>query len=102
MLPSLSYETCSACFARTVEEAMMQGFWDSAHNCVWCGESGRCRCNHSITNDRLLEAARHVLEGLNTDGAHRKQDSLERVAKALGADTTRMRRVHGYEPGIPA
>ena len=84
------------------KEEQMQGLWDSGHNCVWCGESGRCRCNHAITNNKLLEAARHILEGLLTDEAHHKQDSLERAAKALGADTTVMRRVHRYEPGIPA
>jgi len=80
----------------------MQGLWDGAHNCIWCGESGRCRCNHTITNDKLLEAARHILDGLMTDGVRHKQDSLERAAKSLGADTTVMRRVHRYEPGIPA
>lgn len=21
--------------------------WDEGHNCLWCGESGRCRCDHS-------------------------------------------------------
>ncbi len=20
--------------------------WDSAGNCVWCGEAGRCQCDH--------------------------------------------------------
>jgi len=22
--------------------------WDKARNCIWCGESGRCRCDHTI------------------------------------------------------
>jgi hypothetical protein len=80
----------------------MQGLWDSAHNCTWCGESGRCRCNHTITAQKVQEAAYHIIEGLTTDGAHHKQDSLERAAKALGADLKTMRKVRRYEPGIPA
>lgn len=80
----------------------MQGLWDSAHNCTWCGESGRCRCNHTITAQKVQEAAHHIIDGLMTDGSHHKQDSLERAAKALGADVTKMRRVRRYEPGSPA
>ena len=22
--------------------------WDKVRNCIWCGESGRCRCDHTI------------------------------------------------------
>ena len=79
----------------------MEGFWDSAHNCVWCGESGRCQCSHTVTRATLVEAARNIVAALNCTAQHHKQHYIEQAALMLGADVTWMRRIHRYEPGIP-
>lgn len=39
--------------------------WDEAGNCLWCGEAGRCHCDHSrlvLGAATLLKAAPELLE----------------------------------------
>lgn len=41
--------------------------WDSAGNCLWCGEAGRCQCNHTLMvkeTAKLLASAPELLEAL--------------------------------------
>jgi len=77
-------------------------FWDTAGNCIWCSEAGRCECKHTTPSEQSLRrAAESIMEGLLTDGAHHKQFYLEDAARFLGADVEYMRRIHGYKTGVP-
>jgi hypothetical protein len=56
-----------------------------------------------MTEQQMTEIADAIVDGLTTDGAHHKQECLERALEALlgKENAKKVRESVGWEPGIP-